>query len=73
MTSAGQGALIGKQTLWGQQSGVLERGDGRALDSLAELGEAISSVGATGSAELVGDQAAEGVACQAANTEIEAC
>ena len=57
----------------GERSGVLERGDGRALESLAELGDALSSISATGLAAPVGDQAAETIFFQAASTEIEAC
>ena len=55
-----QWALTQKRTLWG--GGALERGHGAPLERLAELGDALGSVGALGStvdaAELVVGQAA---------------
>ena len=66
--------LRGADTKANTFSGALKRGDGRALDALAQLSDALSSVGALGcTTQSVNAQAAKGVACQAASTKIEAC
>ena len=65
-----QWVLTRKRTLWG--GGALERCHGAFLESVAQLGDALCSVGATAAtieaAELVEGQAAKGRRCQWALT-----
>ena len=61
MCGVSAGALTQKQTL--RVGGALERGHGATLERLAELGDALSGVGAVAitadAAELVADQTAK--------------
>ena len=61
-----QGALTRKRTL-GARGGALQRGHGTPLEPLAQLGDALGSVGTPSSAQpFVSVEAAELVVAQAA-------